>query len=51
MVFLATLATTGVLFVMIPKGFFPTQDIGLIIAITDANQDISYDAMVQRQER
>jgi len=50
MVFLATVATTGVLFVMIPKGFFPTQDIGLIIAITDANQDISYDAMVQRQE-
>jgi hydrophobe/amphiphile efflux-1 (HAE1) family protein len=50
MVFLATVATTGVLFVMIPKGFFPTQDIGLIIAITEANQDISYDAMVQRQE-
>jgi hydrophobe/amphiphile efflux-1 (HAE1) family protein len=51
MVFLATVATTGVLFVMIPKGFFPTQDIGLIIAITDANQDISYEAMVQRQEQ
>jgi hydrophobe/amphiphile efflux-1 (HAE1) family protein len=51
MVFIATVATTGVLFVMIPKGFFPTQDIGLIIGITDANQDISYTAMVQRQER
>jgi hydrophobe/amphiphile efflux-1 (HAE1) family protein len=51
MVFLATVATTGVLFVMIPKGFFPTQDIGLIIGITDAAQDISYDAMVARQER
>jgi hydrophobe/amphiphile efflux-1 (HAE1) family protein len=50
MVFLATVTTTGVLFVMIPKGFFPIQDIGLIIAITEANQDISYDAMVQRQE-
>jgi hydrophobe/amphiphile efflux-1 (HAE1) family protein len=51
MVFLATVAITGVLFVAIPKGFFPTQDIGLIIGITDANQDISYQAMVQRQER
>jgi hydrophobe/amphiphile efflux-1 (HAE1) family protein len=51
MVFLATVCVTGVLFVMIPKGFFPTQDIGLIIGITDAAQDISYDAMMQRQER
>jgi hydrophobe/amphiphile efflux-1 (HAE1) family protein len=51
MVFFATMCVTGVLFVLIPKGFFPTQDIGLIIAITDANQDISYQAMVERQER
>ncbi len=51
LVFLATVAVTGVLFAVIPKGFFPTQDIGLIIGITDANQDISYQAMVQRQER
>jgi hydrophobe/amphiphile efflux-1 (HAE1) family protein len=51
MVFLATVCVTGVLFVEIPKGFFPTQDIGLIIGITDAAQDISYDAMMQRQER
>src|ERR1700722_7090309 len=51
MVFLATVCVTGVLFVMIPKGFFPTQDIGLIIDITDAAQDISYDAMMARQER
>jgi hydrophobe/amphiphile efflux-1 (HAE1) family protein len=50
MVFLATVTLTGVLFYVIPKGFFPIQDIGLIIAITDANQDISYDAMVKRQE-
>jgi hydrophobe/amphiphile efflux-1 (HAE1) family protein len=51
LVFLATVGTTGVLFVMIPKGFFPTQDIGLIIGITDANQDISYTAMMARQEQ
>ena len=50
MVFLATMCVTGVLFVLIPKGFFPTQDIGLIIGITDANQDISYTDMVRRQE-
>jgi multidrug efflux pump subunit AcrB len=50
MVFLATMAVTGVLFSIIPKGFFPQQDIGLIIAITEANQDISYDSMYKKQE-
>jgi hydrophobe/amphiphile efflux-1 (HAE1) family protein len=49
MVFLATMAFTMYLFIVIPKGFFPTQDIGLIVAITDANQDISYEAMTKRQ--
>ncbi len=51
MVFLATLGVTGYLFVTIPKGFFPVQDIGLINAITEANQDISYDAMYKKQEQ
>ncbi len=51
MVFLATLGVTAFLFVIIPKGFFPQQDIGLIIAITEANQDISYDAMYRKQEQ
>jgi multidrug efflux pump subunit AcrB len=51
MVFLATMAVTGFLFVIIPKGFFPQQDIGLIIAITEANQDISYDEMYRKQEQ
>ena len=50
MVFLATVGVTIFLFIIIPKGFFPTQDIGLIVAITDANQDISYAAMVKRQQ-
>jgi hydrophobe/amphiphile efflux-1 (HAE1) family protein len=49
MVFLATVGFTMFLFIIIPKGFFPTQDIGLIVAITDANQDISYEAMTKRQ--
>jgi hydrophobe/amphiphile efflux-1 (HAE1) family protein len=51
MVFLGTVAVTGVLFTIIPKGFFPTQDIGLIIAITDASQDISFDAMSKLQDQ
>jgi hydrophobe/amphiphile efflux-1 (HAE1) family protein len=51
MVFLATLGLTTVLFINIPKGFFPLQDIGLIIGITEANQDISFDAMQKRQEQ
>ncbi len=51
MVFLATLGVTGLLFVEIPKGFFPQQDLGLIIAITEANQDISYEGMYKKQEQ
>ena len=41
LVFLATVAVTGVLFVMMPKGFFPTQDIGMILGISEAGQDVS----------
>jgi hydrophobe/amphiphile efflux-1 (HAE1) family protein len=51
MVFMATLAITGVLFVYIPKGFFPTQDIGMILGISEAGQDVSPEKMrdIQRQ--
>ncbi|WP_336490475.1 efflux RND transporter permease subunit [Methylobacterium nigriterrae] len=49
--FLATLALTVYLFVIIPKGFFPQQDTGLIIGITEAGQDISFAAMQKSQER
>jgi hydrophobe/amphiphile efflux-1 (HAE1) family protein len=50
-VFLATMALTGVLFVAIPKGFFPTQDTGLITGLSEAGQDVSPDQMkvLQRQ--
>jgi multidrug efflux pump subunit AcrB len=51
MVFVATVATTVVLYVIIPKGFFPTQDTGIIIGITDAAQDISYDSMSRLQHQ
>jgi hydrophobe/amphiphile efflux-1 (HAE1) family protein len=45
MVFVATVTLTCVLYVFIPKGFFPTQDTGIIIGITDAAQDSSFDQM------
>jgi hydrophobe/amphiphile efflux-1 (HAE1) family protein len=49
MVFLSTLALTGALFVWIPKGFFPTQDIGMILGISEAGQDVSPQKMRQVQ--
>ncbi len=51
LVFLATLATTGVMFAFIPKGFFPVQDTGVIIANTQAGQNVSFDAMARIQEQ
>ena len=45
MVFVGTVALTVVLYVFIPKGFFPTQDTGIIIGITDAAQDSSFSQM------
>jgi multidrug efflux pump len=50
LVMLGTIAVTGYLYVVIPKGFFPQQDTGMIVAIAEAAQDISYSAMVQRME-
>ncbi len=51
MVFFATMACTGVLFVSIPKGFFPVQDTGAIQGIAYAAQDVSPDRMrgIQKQ--
>ncbi len=51
LVFLATVAMTAVLFVLMPKGFFPTQDIGMILGISEAGQDVSPDEMrhIQRE--
>src|ERR1700676_4262527 len=47
---LGTIALTGYLYVIIPKGFFPQQDTGLIIAQSEAAQDISFQAMQERQQ-
>ena len=49
-VFALTLALTGVLYVVVPKGFFPMQDTGLIQVITEAAQTTSFDAMAARQQ-
>ncbi len=48
-IMLATVALTGVLFVIIPKGFFPQQDTGLITGITEAAADVSPDQMASLQ--
>ncbi len=44
------LLLTGYLFVVVPKGFIPTEDTGQISGTTLAAQDISFDAMVQHQQ-
>ena len=48
---LATVAATLFLYAMIPKGFFPQQDTGLISGISEGSQDISYAAMEIKQKR
>jgi multidrug efflux pump len=49
MVAVGTLALTVLLYIWIPKGFFPVQDTGAIQAISEAPQSISFSAMAQRQ--
>src|SRR3989442_1748911 len=44
-----TLAATTVLYVYIPKGFFPTEDTGFIVGTTEGAADISFQAMVEGQ--
>jgi multidrug efflux pump len=51
LVALGTLVLTIFLYIVIPKGFFPVQDTGVIQGISQAPQDISFDAMVQRQKQ
>jgi hydrophobe/amphiphile efflux-1 (HAE1) family protein len=50
MMMLGTVALTGYLYVVIPKGFFPQQDTGLITGISEASQNISFAAMAERQQ-
>ena len=50
LVTLATFVLTLVLYSVVPKGFFPVQDTGVILAITDAAQDTSFAAMSGKQQ-
>jgi multidrug efflux pump len=47
---LATLVVTALLYILIPKGFFPDQDTGLIQGVSEATESISYSAMAERQQ-
>ena len=49
-VLLAGIAITGVLFVVVPKGFFPQQDTGMIAGITEASADVSPAQMASLQQ-
>jgi hydrophobe/amphiphile efflux-1 (HAE1) family protein len=49
MVFFATMAVTAYLYVIIPKGFFPQQDTGVMLGVTKAGQDVSYSEMARLQ--
>jgi len=50
LVAVATLVVTVLLYVMIPKGFFPVQDTGAIQGISEASQSISFPTMAERQQ-
>jgi multidrug efflux pump len=49
LVAILTLALTVILYILVPKGFFPVQDTGMIQAISEASQSASYDTMVKLQ--
>jgi len=50
-VMLLTIATTVILYIKIPKGFFPQQDTGIIIGTTESRSDVSFAAMSSRQQK
>jgi HAE1 family hydrophobic/amphiphilic exporter-1 len=51
MVTLGTVAASIALFAVMPKGFFPMEDTGFIFASSEAAQDISFEAMVEKQKQ
>src|SRR5262249_34492664 len=50
LVAIGTLVLTTWLYIVIPKGFFPVQDTGVILGISEAEQSISFTAMAERQQ-
>ncbi|HEX5212504.1 MAG TPA: efflux RND transporter permease subunit [Pseudolabrys sp.] len=51
MVTLATIVGTVGLYIVVPKGFFPIEDTGYVLGITEGNTDIGFDAMSERQRK
>jgi multidrug efflux pump len=51
LVTISTLVGTILLFIVIPKGFFPVQDTGVILGISEAPQTVSFTSMAERQQR
>jgi multidrug efflux pump len=50
LVTLATFILTVYLYIIVPKGFFPEQDTGALLGITEGPQTVSFDAMADRQQ-
>jgi multidrug efflux pump len=51
MVTISTFVATVLLFIVIPKGFFPVQDTGVILGISEAPQTVSFASMAERQQK
>jgi multidrug efflux pump len=51
LVTIGTLVGTLLLYVVIPKGFFPVQDTGVILGISEAPQTVSFTSMAERQQK
>jgi hydrophobe/amphiphile efflux-1 (HAE1) family protein len=49
--FIATVSLSVYLYIVVPKGFFPPQDNGIVLGVTEAAQDISFKEMMQVQQR
>ena len=47
---IATLVLTIVLYIVVPKGFFPVQDTGVILGVSEAPESVSFAAMAERQQ-
>ena len=46
----ATLVATVVLYIVVPKGFFPVQDTGVLVGVSEAEQTVSFPEMARRQQ-
>jgi len=51
LVTVGTLVGTILLYIYVPKGFFPVQDTGVILGVSEAPQNVSFQAMAERQQQ